>query len=159
VLVDTDGSLKLGYIPSYAYFAGEIDEVRIWDEALTAEDVARNYGLADVAIDIKPGSDPNGINQGANGVIPVAILTTDTFDAADVDPSTVELAGAAVQVRGKADKLMARLEDVDGDSDHDLVVQVVNELDLEPGDAETTLTARTYDGLPLMGTDSIRIVP
>jgi len=32
-LVDTDGSLKLGYIPGYAYFDGQIDEVRIWDTA------------------------------------------------------------------------------------------------------------------------------
>lgn len=153
------GNVNIGRHSTCCFFQGTIDEVRIWDEALTAEDIARNYALADVAIDIKPGSYPNSINMDANGVIPVAILTTDAFDAADVDQATVELAGAAVQVRGKADKLMARLEDVDGDGDLDLVVQVVNELDLEPGDAEATLTGRTYDGLPFMGTDSIRIVP
>ncbi len=31
VLVNTDGSLKFGHIPGYAYFDGLIDEVRIWD--------------------------------------------------------------------------------------------------------------------------------
>ena len=40
-----------------------------------------------VRIDIKPGSDPNCFNNNGHGVIPVAILTTDTFDAASVDPS------------------------------------------------------------------------
>jgi hypothetical protein len=39
-----------------------------------------------VPIDIKPGSFPNSINPQSKGVIPVAILTTDTFDATTVDP-------------------------------------------------------------------------
>ncbi|MGH7427001.1 MAG: hypothetical protein ACREJ4_01340, partial [Candidatus Methylomirabilaceae bacterium] len=39
----------------------------------------------EVDIDIKPGSDPNSINLGDQGRIPLAILTTATFNAADVD--------------------------------------------------------------------------
>jgi uncharacterized membrane protein len=43
-----------------------------------------------VTIDIKPGSDPNSVNcNNDKGVISVAILTTDDFDAATVDHSTV----------------------------------------------------------------------
>ena len=42
-----------------------------------------------VAIDIKPGSFPNSINPKSRGVIPVAILTTDSFDATTVDSTTV----------------------------------------------------------------------
>ena len=42
-----------------------------------------------VEIDIKPGSDPNPINPFSRGIIPVAILGSDTFDVADVDVTTL----------------------------------------------------------------------
>lgn len=113
-----------------------------------------------VNIDIKPGSDPNPINPGSNGLIPVAILTTLDFDAADVDPTTVTLAGVEVAVRGKAEKLMARLEDVDGDGDDDLLLQVETQSEgtlWESG--PVTLTGKTYDGDDIKGTDEVIIVP
>ena len=44
-------------------------------------------------LDIKPGSCPNPLNIRNNGVLPVAILGTDTFDVTEVDPSTVLLEG------------------------------------------------------------------
>jgi hypothetical protein len=113
-----------------------------------------------VEIDIKPGSDPNPINPGSNGLIPVAIFTTDDFDAANVDPATVTLAGAEVAVRGKSDKLMAHLEDVDGDGDIDLLLQV----DTQSEDAlweegEVFLEGFTYDDIPILGSDYVVIVP
>ena len=113
-----------------------------------------------IVIDIKPGSDPNPINQGSNGLIPVAIFTTDSFDAADVDPDTVTLNGAGVAVRGKAEKLMARLEDVDGDGEDDLILQVETQSEgvvWETG--QVTLTGKTYDGVDIEGTDEVVIVP
>ena len=117
--------------------------------------------VIEVSIDIKPGSDPNPVNQGSNGVIPVAILTTDTFDASIVDPGSVTLAGAEVAVRGKSDKLMARLEDVDGDGDDDLLLQVDTQSDgaavWETG--PVNLLGKTYDGQAIEGTDDVVIVP
>jgi len=113
-----------------------------------------------VDIDIKPGSDPNPINPGSNGVIPVAILTTDSFDASTVDPGTVTLAGAEVAVRGKSEKTMARLEDVDGDGDNDLLLQVETQSDGTVWEAgPVTLTGETYDGQAIQGTDVVVIVP
>ena len=114
-----------------------------------------------VSIDIKPGSFPNSVNLGSNGVVPVAVLSSADFDATTVDPDTVTLAGAGVAVRGKGSKYMAREEDVDGDGDVDLVCQVETE-NLDPDslqDGEAILTGQTYDGEEIEGKDLIRIVP
>jgi hypothetical protein len=130
------------------------------DTYIILVDTAGGPGPEEIDIDIKPGSDPNPINPGSNGVIPVAILTTDTFDASTVDPGTVTLAGAEVAVRGKSEKTMARLEDVDGDGDDDLLLQV----DTQSDDAlwvsgAVVLTGETYDGQAIEGTDDVVIVP
>ena len=117
----------------------------------------------EVEIDIKPGSDTNPINPKSKGLVPVAILTTDEFNAADVDPSTVKLAGASVATRGKTEKLMANLEDIDGDGDLDLMLHIDTQSEgfvWENG--EVILTGQTYEELgakDLQGSDYIVIVP
>lgn len=110
-------------------------------------------------IDIKPGSDPNCFNNNGHGVIPVAILTSDTFDAATVDPFTVELDGASAREKGKSGKA-GSLEDVDSDGDLDLVVQI-EDVDgtYAAGDTVATLTGFTYDGTSIWAQDSVCIVP
>jgi len=115
--------------------------------------------VIEVCIDIKPGSDPNSINLGAEGGVPVAILTTADFDAALVDEFSLTLSGSAVRLKGKSDKA-GSLEDVDGDGDLDLVVQFyIDELALEEGATEAVLEGLTVDGTPIIGRDSVRVVP
>ncbi len=113
-----------------------------------------------VEIDIKPGSDPNCINADDKGIIPVAILTTDTFDAATVDPFSVTLEGAGVRVKGKSGNA-GSLEDVDGDGDLDLVVQIVDDSVLTGKDTAILNgnLLQEFGGTPIKGTDSICIVP
>jgi len=48
-----------------------------------------------VAMDIKPQSCPNPLNTSNKGVLPVAILGTETFDVTTIDPATLELEGVA----------------------------------------------------------------
>jgi len=48
-----------------------------------------------VDIDIKPASCPNPLNVKSKGVLPVAIVTTENFDASQVDPASVLLAGVS----------------------------------------------------------------
>jgi hypothetical protein len=116
-------------------------------------------GITNVAIDIKPGAVPNSINLGANGVVPVAVLTTPEFDASEVDGLSLALSGASVKLRGKSQEV-GSLDDVDDDGDLDLVVQFyINELELEEGATEAVLTGKTKSGAEIMGKDSVRIVP
>jgi hypothetical protein len=115
------------------------------------------YAATRVDIDIQPGSDPNSINLGSQGVVPVAILGSADFDASTVDPLTIMLAGASVRLKGKSGNA-GSLEDANGDGYLDLVVQVYTS-DFAPGDGTAELTGETYDGLPIHGTDSVRIVP
>jgi len=105
-----------------------------------------------VEIDIKPGSDPNSINLKSKGVVPVAVLTTDGFDASTVDPDTVEFAGAT--------PVRWTMADVDGDGDMDLLFHFkTQDLNLTQDSTEATLTGTTYGGDPIEATDTVNIVP
>ena len=48
-----------------------------------------------VDFDIKPQSCPNPLNTSKKGVLPVAILGTESFDVNDIDPATLLLEGVA----------------------------------------------------------------
>ncbi len=121
-----------------------------------------------VAIDIKPGSFPNSINLDSGGVIPAAILGSDTFDATQVDGGTCTLVDASVKVVGMSDKLLCSVEDVSGDfsggpegAPDGFLDQVCNfltiNLGVELGDTEVTIRCSAPEDIE--GTDSIRIVP
>ena len=123
-----------------------------WDE------LYYTFAEIEVEIDIKPGSDPNCFNNDGNGVIPVAILGSATFDATLVDDTTVQLAGMAVKAVGKKGKLLSSIEDVNGDGFADLVVKIEDtDGTFTPGNATATLTGNLLDGTPIVGTDSICI--
>lgn len=110
-------------------------------------------------IDIKPDSDLNSINLSSAGVISVAILSSDTFDATTVDPATVFLAGAKVKMAGKSGKYLSHIEDVNEDGLMDLVCQVYTaQFMIESGEAVAVLEAETFDGQVIRGEDFIRIV-
>jgi hypothetical protein len=111
-----------------------------------------------VNIDVKPGTSPNSINIGSNGSVAVAIFSTPSFDARTVDPLSVTLAGASVEVKGKGTP-MASFADVDGDGLLDLVVHVSTEaLELTDGDTEVVLEGKTFGGVSIQGTDLVRVI-
>lgn len=138
--------------------------------AITAPEISAPTGvviesLLEVYVDIKPGSDPNSINLGKHGLLPVAILGSPEFDVETINPETIELGGVSLAERGskKKLKLAFSLEDVNGDGFTDMItffdVQtlVIGGV-LEDTTVVLTLTATLHDGTPIMGTDSVKIV-
>jgi hypothetical protein len=105
-----------------------------------------------VDIDIKPGTDPNSVNLRANGKIPVAILTTDTFDATQVDWESVLFGPeGATEVHERI-----HIDDVDDDGDMDVVLHFVTQnAGIACSDTKATLTGETFSGESFVGTDTI----
>jgi streptogramin lyase len=108
-----------------------------------------------VSIDIRPGSFPNSINPRSKGVIPVAILTTTTFDATTVDPLSVKFGpNGAMEAHGRG-----HLEDADGDGDLDLVLHFpTQDTGIMCGAISASITGETFGGQAISGSDSIQTV-
>ena len=118
--------------------------------------VGTNYNppasLISIDLDIKPGGNPNNINLSSRGVVSVAVLTSQSFDARDVDPKTLLFAEVAPTRCNRAD--------VENDGDLDLLCHFqTQDLNLNLDATTATLTGATYHGEKIEGADSIRIVP
>ena len=97
--------------------------------------------VADVTVD-------GSVCNSGNGVIPVALLTTDTFDATTVDHATVQFGGATeAHVSNKTGIPQRHEEDYDGDGDLDLLFHFRgDETGYDCDTASLTLTGATFGG-------------
>ncbi len=157
--------LLIGGSGTCATFEGLMDEVEIFNRALSTSEIQAifNAGSAgkcketevqEVTIDIKPSSFPNSINPKSRGVIPVAILTTDIFDATTVDPLSVRFGPNGAEVHGKG-----HIRDVNHDREPDLVLHFKTQATgITCGETSASLTGETFDGEPIQGSDTIKTV-
>ena len=111
-----------------------------------------------LTIDIKPGSDPNSINTKGKGTIPVAILSTASFDAtAEVDKTSLTFGHAGDE--NSLAKCTKSDEDVNGDGLLDVVCHFRTQATgFQVGDTEGMLSGETIGGTSVEGRDSVRIV-
>ena len=116
-------------------------------------DITIQKDSIEVAVDIKPGSDVNSINLKSKGLVPVAVLTTEDFDALSVDVNSVIFAGAF--------PVRAQIEDVNNDGVNDILFhfKTVELSDLSSDSTKAALTGTTLDGTSISGEDTVNIVP
>ena len=119
-----------------------------------------------LVLDIKPGSDENPVNLKSRGVLPVAVLSTDDFDASDIDVETLLFGDPLLLDNGAtaAGPLRYAFEDVSDDGLVDLTLkfsipELVDFGALGPESTAGLLTGALFDGTAIEGADSIRIVP
>lgn len=159
--------ITIGIMPEGANpFDGLIDEIKFYNQALTPAQVEAVF-VADGAgtctpaiqidIDIKPASFPNSINVRSRGTVPVALHSTTGF----VAPDDVESPSLTFGRTGDEPSLaFCHPEDVNADGVADLVCHFNTQLTgFRIGDTQGTLRGRMVSGTPLVGTDSVRIVP
>ena len=143
--VDKDGEARI---------LGSVVDMGAYEYAATVQPPAAE-------IDVKPGTDQNPVNLKGNGVLPVAVLSSDTFDATALDWTHVALADPADVTKAAApDK--AKLCDVDGDGDTDLLLfyRIPDLIAAGALTADSTeVAAITTSDQEILGTDTVRIVP
>ena len=111
--------------------------------------------VIDVSIDIKPGSGRNPINLKSRGNIPVAILTSETFDATQVNWETVRFGPSGATESHQR----VHVKDADYDGDMDVVLHFkTRDTGILCGDTEASLTGETFSGEEFTGSDVIQIV-
>jgi hypothetical protein len=105
-------------------------------------------------IDVKPGDASNRLNPFARGVVRVALLGAEGFDAAAVDLTSLGFGpDGAPAVRSRA-------ADVNRDGRTDLVTfHRVEDTGIALGDAEACLAGQTLDGAQFGGCDAVSTVP
>jgi uncharacterized delta-60 repeat protein len=111
-----------------------------------------------VSVDVKPGSSRNPIELSSNGVIPVAVLTTDGFDATTVDPSSVCFGDADNPAERDCTEAhgTGHVADVNGDGRPDLLLHYeTRETGIDAGDTTACLSGRTFAGVTIDACDSI----
>jgi hypothetical protein len=110
------------------------------------------------AVDVKPGSDVNPLNLKSNGVLPVAILGSDSMDAAMIDPASLLFNGVS--------PLRWSYEDVwSHDGYEDMVLkfstpEIAASLGgVQSGDIVTlTMEGYLFDGTMVLGDETVWIV-
>ena len=105
-----------------------------------------------ITIDIHPGDFSRPINPRSQGVIPVAILTTNTFDATTVDPATVHFG----RTGSEAPAVRSAIQDVDRNGTLDMILFFnTQSTGITCGDTSASLTGKTFSKVPIQGSDAI----
>jgi probable HAF family extracellular repeat protein len=107
-------------------------------------------GSWQIDADLKPLSSRNGVNLKSNDSVRVAIFGNSTFDALQIDPASARLGPKAAQPKRH------EVKDYNGDGSMDLgLIFRIRDVGFACGDQQVTLTATTYAGETVAGTDAV----
>jgi len=107
-----------------------------------------------VQVDIKPGGNPNPINLGSKGVLPVALLSSPTFDATTVNPGSVQFGPNHISI------IRSSKQDVNNDGLPDLMLFFDNTLTgITLDDTQVCIFGQDETGTYISGCDGIVVVP
>jgi hypothetical protein len=120
------------------------------------------YGPGDVGvpvqIDIRPATAFNWINPGGLLDVPVAIFSSASFDARQIDPATVRLANAPIG-RTRGGVWLATKVDVNRDRRVDLLVAIDSrQIELPSEAVSAELSGATSTGIAIRGGDKVVVV-
>ena len=145
---------------SNQYLDGAADEVKIYNSALTADEIKEHYeaGLRCLLVPATIDIDPDTLNLKNNGKwITAYIELPEGYSVPDINVSTILLNGTIY-----AELKPAEIGDYDEDGIPDRMVKfnrsAIQNI-LEVGDeVEITITGELYDGTPFEGSDTIRVI-
>jgi hypothetical protein len=130
-----------------------------------AEDMTCPPPLA-VNIDIKPGSSSNVIKLSSQGLVPVAVLSTDGFDASQFTPEMAHLLDSSNPMAGSCSGAMAvrwKVDDVNKDGLPDLIFFFnTQDLGFTSSTTSATFMAHGYylgTEIHIMGMDTVKTIP
>jgi hypothetical protein len=109
---------------------------------------------ATVSIAVRPGSEKSPINIKSNGVVPVAVLGSNTFNVKQVNVSSVRFGPA--QATAAKFKVTADINK-DGFSDAVFFFETQS-LGFKAGDTMGVLNGQTAGGQPFTGTDDVTVI-
>ncbi len=106
----------------------------------------------EIEIDIRPGSTKNPIQPSSRGLVEVAVLSSDDFDATSADPASLAFGPHEAEIARRH----LTFRDVNGDSRLDLVAGFqTNATGIVCGDEKATLRGVSRGGVPFFGGDRV----
>jgi hypothetical protein len=154
VAPESGGGTIVSFTPSFAWNSG--GRYALWGRVsggTYTDGIFLFDPITEVIIDIKPGRFPNSINLRKSGEVPVAVISSPTFDASTIDPSTVRFAGAPALLIG------GHPRDVNHDGRPDRVFRFKTAaLQLTTEDTQACLSGETVTGVKFRGCDSVRVI-
>lgn len=155
--LQTDNTIR--YFSASNFFGEDSFEYRLTDANGDSDVATVTVGVSflqgRVPIDIMPNDAGNNLNlrSGPGAGFDVAILSDgEFFDAPGlIDPLSLKLGPRQANIWGSA-----RIQDVDGDGDDDLVVKfLTQQTGIACGDTSVNLSGRTFASRSINGTDSV----
>ena len=126
-----------------------------WHNTLTQGRYIVEFEPPLLRVDITPGNDRNPINSQSNGVVPVALLGSATFDVSRLDFSTIVFGPGEATPKHAA----GHFADVNSDGHPDMMLHFPTpEAGLAPGDSDACLSGETLGGTTLLGCDLVTVI-